>query len=196
MWLAALVDKHAINIPMLRTLSVSFLSAPTQRICLPGLAVSMRSVYSPKVMDHYKNPRNVGTLDGTQTVVGTSMVGAPECGDSLHLSVQVNEKTQVIEDAKFKAFGCGSAIAASSFASELIKGKTLAEAMELTNKDIAAELSLPPVKLHCSMLAAEAIHQAINNYLSKDPQRKVKRTRPAPTETAAAPEAASAEATK
>lgn len=149
-----------------------------------GLVVAQRSVYSAKVLDHYKNPRNVGKLDASDDNVGSALTGAPECGDMLDLQLQVNEGTQVIEDVKHKVFGCGSAIAATSFASELIKGKTLAQALELTNKDIAAELSLPPVKLHCSMLAEEAIHAAVNNYLSKKPQRKVKVTRPATPEPA------------
>jgi Fe-S cluster assembly scaffold IscU len=136
-----------------------------------------RTVYSPAVVDHYKNPRNVGKMDKTDENVGFATKGAGECGDMLSIYMKVNEETQVIEDVKFKAFGCGSAIAASSFASELIRGQTLAQALELTNKDIATELSLPPVKLHCSMLAEEAIHAAANNYLSKKPMRKVKKTR-------------------
>jgi len=150
------------------------------------IGVSSRTVYSPKVLDHYKNPRNVGTLDEKDDNVGSALTGAPECGDFLQLGLKVNPDTQVIEDVKHKVFGCGSAIAATSFASELIKGKTLAQALELTNKDIAAELSLPPVKLHCSMLAEEAVHAAVNNYLSKKPQRKVKVTRAADGELPAA----------
>lgn len=138
------------------------------------LATAARSVYSEKVLDHYRNPRNVGKLDEAREDVGTATVGALECGDLMKMSLKINPSTQVIEDVKFKTFGCGSAIASSSYASEVIRGKTIAQAMELTNKDIAAELSLPPVKLHCSMLAEETIRAAISNYLQKQPQIKVR----------------------
>ena len=118
--------------------------------------------YGEKVMDHYENPRNVGVLDKDAKNVGTGMVGAPACGDVMRLQIQVNDDG-IIEEAKFKTYGCGSAIASSSVATEWIKGKTVEEAMDVTNKDIASYLSLPPVKLHCSMLAEDAIKAALNN---------------------------------
>lgn len=136
--------------------------------------IAVRTLYSDKVQDHYKNPRNVGKLDKDDPNVGTGLRGAPECGDMTQMQVKVNPETLVIEDVKFKAFGCGSAIAASSYASQAIRGKTVAEALKLTNKEIAQELSLPPVKLHCSMLAEETIHAAVENYLSKNPTLKSK----------------------
>ncbi len=123
--------------------------------------------YSDKVLDHYNNPRNVGSLDKKDPNVGTGLVGAPECGDVMKLQIKVNPETGVIEDAKFKTFGCGSAIASSSLATELIKGKTLDEAMELKNTVIVNELSLPPVKIHCSVLAEDAIKAAIEDYKKK-----------------------------
>jgi nitrogen fixation NifU-like protein len=123
--------------------------------------------YSDKVLDHYNNPRNVGTLDKNDPHVGTGMVGAPECGDVMRLQIKVNADTQVIEDAKFKTFGCGSAIASSSLATEWIKGKTVDEALGIKNTDIVNELSLPPVKIHCSVLAEDAIHAAIKDYKAK-----------------------------
>ncbi|KAG5492782.1 hypothetical protein JKF63_01362 [Porcisia hertigi] len=135
---------------------------------------AVRTLYSDKVQDHYTNPRNVGKLDKSDPNVGTGLRGAPECGDMTQMQVKVNPDTLVIEDVKFKAFGCGSAIAASSYASQAIRGKTVADALKLTNKEIAQELSLPPVKLHCSMLAEETIHAAVENYLSKNPTLKSK----------------------
>jgi len=123
--------------------------------------------YSDKVLDHYNNPRNVGSLDKKDPNVGTGLVGAPECGDVMKLQIKVNPETGIIEDAKFKTFGCGSAIASSSLATELIKGKTLDEAMELKNTVIVNELSLPPVKIHCSVLAEDAIKAAIEDYKKK-----------------------------
>ena len=123
--------------------------------------------YSDKVLEHYNNPRNVGTLDKNDPNVGTGMVGAPECGDVMRLQIKVNERTQVIEDAKFKTFGCGSAIASSSLATEWLKGKTVDEALAIKNTDIVNELSLPPVKIHCSVLAEDAIHAAIKDYKAK-----------------------------
>jgi nitrogen fixation protein NifU and related proteins len=124
--------------------------------------------YSDKVVDHYNNPRNVGTLDKNATEVGTGLVGAPECGDVMRLQIKVNPETQVIEDAKFKTFGCGSAIASSSLATEWVKGKTVAEAMAISNTDIVKELSLPPVKIHCSVLAEDAIRAAIGDWKKKN----------------------------
>jgi nitrogen fixation NifU-like protein len=122
--------------------------------------------YSDKVLQHYENPRNVGALDKADPRVGTGMVGAPECGDVLKLQIQVSGDG-LIEDAKFKTFGCGSAIASSSLATEWLKGKTLDEALEIKNTDIVNELSLPPVKIHCSVLAEDAIKAAIDDYKKK-----------------------------
>ena len=121
--------------------------------------------YSTKVIDHYTNPRNVGALDKAEADVGTGMVGAPECGDVMKLQIRV--QNDVIVDAKFKTFGCGSAIASSSLATEWVKGKTLNEALTIRNSDIVEELSLPPVKIHCSVLAEDAIKAAINDYKKK-----------------------------
>lgn len=122
--------------------------------------------YSDKVLDHYENPRNVGSLDKTAPNVGTGMVGAPACGDVMKLQIQVGENG-VIQDAKFKTYGCGSAIASSSLVTEWLKGKTLAEAQTIKNSDIATELALPPVKIHCSVLAEDAIKSAIADYKKK-----------------------------
>lgn len=124
--------------------------------------------YSDKVVDHYENPRNVGSMDKASDEVGTGLVGAPECGDVMRLQIRVNPETQVIEDAKFKTFGCGSAIASSSLATEWVKGKTVAEAMEIKNTDIVKELALPPVKIHCSVLAEDAIRAAIGDWKKKN----------------------------
>ena len=123
--------------------------------------------YSDKVIDHYNNPRNVGQLDKSSTEVGTGLVGAPECGDVMRLQIRVNPETQVIEEAKFKTFGCGSAIASSSLATEWLRGKTVDEALAIKNTDIVNELSLPPVKIHCSVLAEDAIKAAISDYKQK-----------------------------
>jgi len=123
--------------------------------------------YSDKVLDHYSNPRNVGSLDRGDRRVGTGMVGAPECGDVMRLQIKVNEDTGIIEDARFKTFGCGSAIASSSLATEWVKGKTIDEALAIRNIDIVNELSLPPVKIHCSVLAEDAIKAAIEDYKKK-----------------------------
>ena len=123
--------------------------------------------YSEKVIDHYERPRNVGTMDKEDPNVGTGVVGAPECGDVMRLQIKVNPDTGVIEDAKFKTFGCGSAIASSSLATEWLKGKTLHEADHIKNTDIVQELALPPVKIHCSVLAEDAIKHAMEDYLEK-----------------------------
>jgi nitrogen fixation NifU-like protein len=123
--------------------------------------------YSDKVIDHYSNPRNVGTLDKAKPNVGTGLVGAPECGDVMRLQIEVDEN-QVITDAKFKTFGCGSAIASSSLATEWLKGKTVDEALSIDNMEIVEELALPPVKIHCSVLAEDAIKAAINDYRVKN----------------------------
>ena len=124
--------------------------------------------YSDKVVDHYENLRNVGTLDKSSSEVGTGLVGAPECGDVMRLQIKVNPTTQVIEDAKFKTFGCGSAIASSSLATEWVKGKTVAEALSISNTEIVKELALPPVKIHCSVLAEDAIRAAIGDWKKKN----------------------------
>jgi Fe-S cluster assembly scaffold IscU len=121
--------------------------------------------YSEKVLDHYANPKNVGTLDKSKNNVGTGLVGAPECGDVMRLQIEVNNG--IITDAKFKTFGCGSAIAASSLATEWLKGKSLEEAVTIDNMDLVEELNLPPVKIHCSVLAEDAIKSAINDYRKK-----------------------------
>jgi nitrogen fixation protein NifU and related proteins len=128
--------------------------------------------YSNKVIDHYENPRNVGTLDKEDESVGTGLVGAPACGDVMRLQLRVNPETNVIEDAKFKTFGCGSAIASSSLATEWVKGKTVDEAMELKNTEIVKELNLPPVKIHCSVLAEDAIKSAIEDYRRKQASKR------------------------
>jgi nitrogen fixation NifU-like protein len=127
--------------------------------------------YSDKVIEHYENPRNVGTLDKEDAGVGTGLVGAPACGDVMRLQIKVNDEG-VIEDAKFKTFGCGSAIASSSLATEWIKGKNVDEAAELKNSQIAEELNLPPVKIHCSVLAEDAVKSAIEDYRKKRAARR------------------------
>jgi len=123
--------------------------------------------YSEQILEHYNHPRNVGSFDAKDTAIGTGLVGAPECGDVMRLQIRVNPATGVIEDAKFKTFGCGSAIASSSLATEWLKGKTLDEAMTIKNTEIVEELALPPVKVHCSVLAEDAIKAAIKNYQEK-----------------------------
>jgi len=128
--------------------------------------------YSEKVMDHYNNPRNVGSLDKTDKSVGTGVVGAPECGDVMKLQIKVNEQTGVIEDAKFKTFGCGSAIASSSLATEMLKGKTIDEAHDIKNTSLVNELNLPPVKIHCSVLAEDAIKAAIDDFRKKQQEKR------------------------
>jgi nitrogen fixation NifU-like protein len=124
--------------------------------------------YSEKVLDHYTHPRNVGAMDKNAEEVGTGLVGAPECGDVMKLQIRVNPVTKIIEDAKFKTFGCGSAIASSSLATEWVKGKTVDEALQIKNTDIVKELSLPPVKIHCSVLAEDAIRAAISDWKKKN----------------------------
>ena len=128
--------------------------------------------YSDKVLDHYENPRNVGSLDKNDPAVGTGMVGAPACGDVMKLQIKVDENG-IIEEAKFKTYGCGSAIASSSLVTELLKGKTIEEATQIKNSDIAEELALPPVKIHCSVLAEDAIKSAIEDYTKKKSQKDI-----------------------
>ncbi|MBK6621806.1 MAG: Fe-S cluster assembly scaffold IscU [Saprospirales bacterium] len=124
--------------------------------------------YSDKVLEHFKNPQNVGTLDKSKKNVGTGLVGAPECGDVMRLQIEVDDATGQIQDARFKTFGCGSAIASSSLATEWLKGKTIEEALTINNMDIVEELALPPVKIHCSVLAEDAIKAAIKDYREKN----------------------------
>ena len=124
--------------------------------------------YSQKVLDHFKHPKNVGTLDKSSNNVGTGLVGAPECGDVMRLQIEVDETNGKIKDAKFKTFGCGSAIASSSLATEWLKGKSIDEALSIDNMDIVEELALPPVKIHCSVLAEDAIKSAIKDYKTKN----------------------------
>ncbi|KKA27179.1 hypothetical protein TD95_004308 [Thielaviopsis punctulata] len=139
------------------------------RPILSAPAIAARRTYHDKVIDHYTRPRNVGSLDRKSPHVGSGLVGAPACGDVMKLDIQVDEATGTIIDARFKTFGCGSAIASSSYVTTLVKGKRLEEAAKIRNVDIASELCLPPVKLHCSMLAEDAIKAAIANYQSKRP---------------------------
>ena len=130
--------------------------------------------YSEKVIDHYQNPKNVGTLDKSSKSIGTGRVGAPECGDVMRLQIEVDQATGMITDAKFKTFGCGSAIASSSLATEWLKGKSVDDALKIDNMDIVEELILPPVKIHCSVLAEDAIKAAINDYREKNGMEKIK----------------------
>lgn len=141
------------------------LSARSQRLITPFAGI-LSNGYHKSVIDHYEKPRNVGTLDKSKKTVGTGLVGAPACGDVMRLQIEVDEDGKII-DAKFKTFGCGSAIASSSLATEWVKGKTLVEASTIKNSHIAKELSLPPVKLHCSMLAEDAIQAALKDYKTK-----------------------------
>lgn len=140
------------------------------RFARPSLAVAAAAAtrsYHPKVIEHYTNPRNVGSLDKQSKDVGTGIVGAPACGDVIKLQIQVDDKTGIIENVKFKTFGCGSAIASSSYMTELVHGMSIDDAAKIKNTEIAKELSLPPVKLHCSMLAEDAIKAAIKDYKTK-----------------------------
>ncbi|KAL9625904.1 MAG: hypothetical protein Q9204_007747 [Flavoplaca sp. TL-2023a] len=136
----------------------------------PIITTATRRSYHEKVLDHYSSPRNVGSMSKTDTSVGTGLVGAPACGDVMKLQIKVNPETDTIEDVKFKTFGCGSAIASSSYLTELVRGMTLTDAGKVRNTEIARELCLPPVKLHCSMLAEDAIKSAISNYRTKNPK--------------------------
>lgn len=129
--------------------------------------------YSEQVIDHYENPRNVGSFNKDDQSVGTGMVGAPACGDVMKLQIKVNESTGIIEDAKFKTYGCGSAIASSSLVTEWVKGKTLDQAGQIKNSQIAEELALPPVKIHCSILAEDAIKAAIEDYKKKQSEKEL-----------------------
>ncbi|CAP61372.1 uncharacterized protein PODANS_4_150 [Podospora anserina S mat+] len=145
---------------------------PVARQFAPIVSRPATRQYHEKVIDHYSRPRNVGTLDKKDKSVGEGLVGAPACGDVMRLHIKVDPETQVISDVRFKTFGCGSAIASSSYLTELVRGMTLDQASKVKNTEIAKELCLPPVKLHCSMLAEDAIKSAINNYYKKNPQVK------------------------
>jgi len=147
-------------------------AVPAARRVAPAVAFTARRSYHEKVLDHYSRPRNVGTLDKSDASVGEGLVGAPACGDVMRLHIKVDPETKVISDVRFKTFGCGSAIASSSYLTELVRGMTLDEAAKVKNTEIAKELCLPPVKLHCSMLAEDAIKSAINNYYKKNPNAK------------------------
>jgi nitrogen fixation NifU-like protein len=135
--------------------------------------------YSAKVVEHYENPRNVGSFDKSDETVGTGMVGAPACGDVMKLQIKVNPQTGLIEDAKFKTYGCGSAIASSSLVTEWVKGKSLDEALTIKNSHIAQELALPPVKIHCSILAEDAIKAAVSDYKAKSAVVRARNSEPA-----------------
>lgn len=152
----------------LNTTTRIVISRPALASTLP----STRRAYHEKVLDHYARPRNVGSMSKTDTDVGTGLVGAPACGDVMKLQIRVDPNTNTISDVKFKTFGCGSAIASSSYLTELVRGMTLEEAGRVRNTEIAKELCLPPVKLHCSMLAEDAIKSAISNYYTKNPNAK------------------------
>jgi len=154
-----------------RALSASTRSAtrPATSKISSSIAVAGRRQYHEKVLDHYSRPRNVGSMSKTDTDVGTGLVGAPACGDVMKLQIRVDPNSNTISDVKFKTFGCGSAIASSSYLTELVRGMTLEEAGRVRNTEIAKELCLPPVKLHCSMLAEDAIKSAISNYYTKNP---------------------------
>jgi nitrogen fixation NifU-like protein len=130
--------------------------------------------YTDKVLEHYQNPRNVGSFAKNDENVGTGVVGAPECGDVMKLQLKINPETEIIEDARFKTFGCGSAIASSSYVTELVKGKTLAEAYQIKNSEIVQELSLPPVKIHCSVLAEDAIKAAVADWRERGKKNQKK----------------------
>ncbi|KAJ9156659.1 Iron-sulfur cluster assembly protein [Pleurostoma richardsiae] len=142
------------------------------RALAPAASVAARRSYHEKVIDHYSRPRNVGSMNKADTDVGTGLVGAPACGDVMKLQIRVDPNSKTISDVKFKTFGCGSAIASSSYLTELVRGMTLDEAAKIKNTEIAKELCLPPVKLHCSMLAEDAIKSAISNYYTKNPEAK------------------------
>ncbi|KAJ2893567.1 putative Iron sulfur cluster assembly protein [Zalerion maritima] len=152
--------------------TIAVASATAARQATPAVAVNARRAYHEKVLDHYSRPRNVGSMAKGDGDVGTGLVGAPACGDVMKLQIRVNPETNTISDVKFKTFGCGSAIASSSYITELVRGMTLDQASRVKNTEIAKELCLPPVKLHCSMLAEDAIKSAISNYYAKNPKAK------------------------
>jgi len=157
-------------VPRAASRAIAVAAKPTQSIS--PLAVTGRRNYHEKVLDHYSRPRNVGSMSKTDSDVGTGLVGAPACGDVMKLQIRVDPKSNTISDVKFKTFGCGSAIASSSYLTELVRGMSLDQAAKIRNTEIAQELCLPPVKLHCSMLAEDAIKSAISNYYQKNPQAR------------------------
>ncbi|KUJ15702.1 FeS cluster assembly scaffold IscU [Mollisia scopiformis] len=165
-----------LNVPRVAGRALSASTRPATRPALaqlsPSVAVAGRRQYHEKVLDHYSRPRNVGSMSKTDTDVGTGLVGAPACGDVMKLQIRVDPTNNTISDVKFKTFGCGSAIASSSYLTELVRGMTLEEAGRVRNTEIAKELCLPPVKLHCSMLAEDAIKSAISNYYTKNPKAR------------------------
>jgi len=152
--------------------SLQLTAVPVTRPPAFQLAQPQTRQYHEKVLDHYSRPRNVGSLDKTDKSVGEGLVGAPACGDVMRLHIKVDPETKIISDVRFKTFGCGSAIASSSYLTELVRGMTLEQAAQVKNTQIAKELCLPPVKLHCSMLAEDAIKSAINNYYKKNPEAR------------------------
>jgi nitrogen fixation NifU-like protein len=159
-------DSRALKSPALRIFVQALRIYKDDFIC-HNIERGNEMAYSDKVVDHYEHPRNVGSLPKDDPNVGTGLVGAPECGDVMRLQMKINPETQIIEEAKFKTFGCGSAIASSSLATEWVKGKTVEEALAISNTDIVRELSLPPVKIHCSVLAEDAIKAAIEDWKKK-----------------------------
>lgn len=160
------VSRRALSTPLRPAIS----AAPRQ--LAPAASIGATRAYHEKVLDHYSKPRNVGSMNKNDVDVGTGLVGAPACGDVMKLQIRVDPSTKTISDVKFKTFGCGSAIASSSYLTELVRGMTLEEAGKIKNTEIARELCLPPVKLHCSMLAEDAIKSAISNFYSKNPNAK------------------------
>lgn len=154
-----------------RLYNASQVSSNTLKMATQTTIPSFKRFYHEKVLDHYANPRNVGTLNKNDSDVGTGLVGAPACGDVMRLQIKVDDATGIIQDVKFKTFGCGSAIASSSYVTELVKGKSIEDALLIKNTAIAKELSLPPVKLHCSMLAEDAIKSAVKDYKTKRANR-------------------------
>lgn len=148
------------------------IASPIRTAAAPTASAIGRRQYHEKVLDHYNRPRNVGSMSKTDTDVGTGLVGAPACGDVMKLQIRVDPNNNTISDVKFKTFGCGSAIASSSYLTELVRGMTLEDASRIKNTEIAKELCLPPVKLHCSMLAEDAIKSAISNYYTKNPNAR------------------------
>lgn len=166
---AAAVPTHAGRV--LSTSARPNIASPIRTVA-PVLPTVGRRQYHEKVLDHYNRPRNVGSMSKTDTDVGTGLVGAPACGDVMKLQIRVDPNNNTISDVKFKTFGCGSAIASSSYLTELVRGMTLEDAARIKNTEIAKELCLPPVKLHCSMLAEDAIKSAISNYYTKNPNAR------------------------
>jgi len=148
------------------------IASPVRTAAPATVSITSRRTYHEKVLDHYNKPRNVGSMSKNDTDVGTGLVGAPACGDVMKLQIRVDPNDNTISDVKFKTFGCGSAIASSSYLTELVRGMTLEDAAKIRNTEIAKELCLPPVKLHCSMLAEDAIKSAISNYYTKNPKAR------------------------